>query len=421
MIYYFLNKLNHWKRFPYFFVTPLVYAVGSACEEIKIAYSFSRKTKKKIFVLNVHFFQKILKYKVCNNSLFEDLKFENYTKLEKSIKSVVNFLLNIEFIFRRFFVLILKIFYKGDLSKYNFPIIGFEQMIDLDKNKINPKKNIFIDYNQIKKIDFIKNEIDLETIQNQYCINKLKFLNIPFDSLVLLHVRDEEYRNDKNRRSYRNSNINSYIESIKHLINQNYFVIRVGRSPSKEISFKDKNFFDYSRSNIQEDILDIFLIKNCKYFVGTQSGIFDMAQLFNKPILVTNMVELYCSYPLKINDRGIFKKIYHHGKQLDIVDYLKYDFNYHNPTNHIEDLSFEDNSEEEIFYSLNEFLDIQKAPTLSKIQKNFNKLLLYEHMKHYEKSPKKLFTIYSSYKVVRLVKNKEGCLTNFNLKKLSLN
>ena len=421
MIYYFLNRLNHWKRFPYFFVTPLVYAIGSACEEINIAYSFSKKTNKKIFVLNVYFFQKILKYRVCNNSLFEDLKFEDYTKLEKSIKYAVNFLLNIEFIFRRFFVLILKNFYRGDLSKYNFPIIGFEQMINIDKKKLNPKKNIFIDYSQIKKINFIKNNIDLETIKNQYCINKLNFLNIPFDRLVLLHVRDEKYRNDKDRRSYRNSNINSYIESIKHLINQNYFVIRVGRYPSKEILFKDKNFFDYATSNIQEDILDIFLMKNCKYFIGTQSGIFDMAQLFNKPILVTNMVELFCSYPLKINDRGIFKKIYHRGRQLNIADYIKYDFEYHNPTNHIKDLSFEDNSDEEIYYSLTEFLDAQKIPALSKIQKNFNKFLLNEHMNHYEKSPKKLFTIYSSYKVVRLVKDKQGCLTNVNLKKLSFN
>ena len=163
------------------------------------------------------------------------------------------------------------------------------------------------------------------------------------------------------------------------------------------------------------------LMKNCKYFIGTQSGIFDMAQLFNKPILVTNMVELYCSYPLKINDRGIFKKIYHRGRQLNIVDYVKYDFEYHNPTNHIKDLSFEDNSEEEIYHSLNEFLDIQKTPTLSKIQKNFNKFLLNEHMNHYKKSPKKLFTIYSSYKVVRLVKDKQGCLTNINLKNLSYN
>ena len=48
-------------------------------------------------------------------------------------------------------------------------------------------------------------------------------------------------------------------------------------------------------------------MKKTKFFVGTQSGILDLAQLFNKPILQTNMVEIFSKYPIKIHDRGIFK------------------------------------------------------------------------------------------------------------------
>ena len=155
MIYFLLNKLNSFKKFPYFFVTPLVYAIGNACEEIKIAYSFSNQKKKKLIVLRVFFFKKLLKYKVCNQSLFKDLKFANYSLVEKLLNVVFNLLLNIEFIFRRSFLLILKSFFKGNLSKYNFPIIGIEQMYGLEKKEINPKKSIFLSYNKIKKFSFI--------------------------------------------------------------------------------------------------------------------------------------------------------------------------------------------------------------------------------------------------------------------------
>ena len=53
----------------------------------------------------------------------------------------------------------------------------------------------------------------------------------------------------------------------------------------------------------------------------------------------------------------------------NIADYIKYDFEYHNPTNHIKDLSFEDNSDEEIYYSLTEFLDAQKYPRSQKYKR----------------------------------------------------
>jgi hypothetical protein len=62
-------------------------------------------------------------------------------------------------------------------------------------------------------------------------------------------------------------------------------VVRAGRKPSKNINYNHKNFLDYSYLNLQEDILDIFLMKKANLFIGTQSGILDLAQMFNKPVL----------------------------------------------------------------------------------------------------------------------------------------
>ena len=67
--------------------------------------------------------------------------------------------------------------------------------------------------------------------------------------------------------------------------------------------------------------------------------------------------------------------------------------------------------------SVKEFLDIQKNPTLTFNQNKFNQFILNEHKKHFNQDPHELFTEYDSLKLIRLVKNAEGCLTNINLKK----
>ena len=92
----------------------------------------------------------------------------------------------------------------------------------------------------------------------------------------------------KGRKDYRNSNINNYIESIIYLI-KNYLVIRIRDKPINKIKFKNKNFLDYPNSKIKSSQMDLYLIKNCSFYIGTQSGPMDTAYLFNKPVLMTNM------------------------------------------------------------------------------------------------------------------------------------
>ena len=45
--------------------------------------------------------------------------------------------------------------------------------------------------------------------------------------------------------------------------------------------------------------MDLYLIKNCSFYIGTQSGPMDTAYLFNKPVLMTNMCEIFASLPRK--------------------------------------------------------------------------------------------------------------------------
>ena len=120
------------------------------------------------------------------------------------------------------------------------------------------------------------------------------------------------------------------------------------------------------------------IASKCEFYVGTLSGPMDTAYLFNKPMLLTNMYDLFPSFPRKKNDRGIFKKIIDKktGETINIKDFAKFNINYHHPSIDINDIMFEENSEEELYNAMKEYLDfINKKNHLDNIQIKFNEFL----------------------------------------------
>ena len=220
-------------------------------------------------------------------------------------------------------------------------MIGIEAIYGLKKINLDNIK-----YKDIKKFDLDYSLIKLKKEIIDKCEKKIEKYNFnKNDRIVCLHVRDSVFRNDEGRKDYRNSNIENYLETIKYLIQQNYKVVRMGKKSKIKLNFTNENFFDYSFSNIKDDLLDLYLIERCSFYIGTQSGILDVAQMFNKPILLTNMCELYTSFPRKKNDRGIFKKIYKKDvkEKISLEDFASMEFKYHDPQIEIEKLIFEQN------------------------------------------------------------------------------
>ena len=49
--------------------------------------------------------------------------------------------------------------------------------------------------------------------------------------------------------------------------------------------------------------MDLFLIKECSFYVGTISGTMDTSYLFKKPTFLTNMYELFQAFQEKRGQR----------------------------------------------------------------------------------------------------------------------
>ena len=75
MFFKLIQKLNYKKNFPYFICTPLVYGIGAASEHIATAVAYAKRENKKIYLVKTDKLQSLLNYKVCNNSLFDSLNF----------------------------------------------------------------------------------------------------------------------------------------------------------------------------------------------------------------------------------------------------------------------------------------------------------------------------------------------------------
>lgn len=298
---YILNK--------YFFVTPLFYSYGNAAEEIMWAYAKASLMKRKLIVIAPAKYTQILGFTICNSELF-NLEFGCKLNIfEVLMKSFISFIVNLIFFFMRLLALTLKKFFQITLhERYFFPQIG--RYLFWPALYINSEN--FKQYQE----DLILKEF-LTLPSPTVNLNKKYQEKVLFDKLmnqvnfkyVCLHVRDSGFHKDSNRRPYRNADINCYIPTIKMLIKEGFTVIRVGDKSMKKCNFTDDNFIESYHLESKSELSDLLLIQNCEFFIGMQSGPFDLALLFQKPVLLVNMYTWFFGSPMKSFDRGLLKKM----------------------------------------------------------------------------------------------------------------
>ncbi len=116
------------------------------------------------------------------------------------------------------------------------------------------------------------------------------------DWYVCVHVRDERYLNvvyskagDWSYHNFRNADIDTLNLAIEEIIARGGFVIRLGQHVEKPFTVKHSHVIDYA-AEWRSDFMDVFLTAHCRFFLGTTSGIADMAMIFDRPRLAVNWV-----------------------------------------------------------------------------------------------------------------------------------
>lgn len=104
------------------------------------------------------------------------------------------------------------------------------------------------------------------------------------DWFVSLHVREGDGNPWTNNADAR---IESYSELIDHVVDAGGWVVRMGNPNMTPLQNRGK-VIDYALSDDRCDWMDVFLWSQCRAFVGTMSGPFNIPPVFGVPTLITN-------------------------------------------------------------------------------------------------------------------------------------
>jgi putative glycosyltransferase (TIGR04372 family) len=112
------------------------------------------------------------------------------------------------------------------------------------------------------------------------------------DWFVCLHVRDSAYLNTAHvadgGHSYRNCDIENFREAVKYITGLGGFVLRMGSHVNKAMTGAGPRFIDYSSLH-RSEFMDIYLLAKCRFMLGTDAGMAQIATGFNVPVINTNV------------------------------------------------------------------------------------------------------------------------------------
>jgi putative glycosyltransferase (TIGR04372 family) len=347
-------------------LTPLPYAIGNAAEEIFFALLKAQYLDRRIFLSLPHNLPLINGYKICNSALL--LLESSHLFLAPRVTQFV-FRLLLTFVFfptRTASRLLFKLFRKRLFECWNFPRLGISRLYLPDWSSELSKKTE-------REEVFWKNCFEkytpptLPTQIDESCRARLSQMGIkPGDWFVCLHVRESGFRNDPERRTYRNADIANVTGGIRKITDRGGWVVRLG-DPSMRRLPPMERVIDYALSRQKSETMDLFLIKTCRFYVGMLSGPWDIAELFMKKKLGINIYDCSVGFSYGVNDRVLLKHVFSKKEQryLSIRELFSAGEDLMNINGIVsENYSIVENTKEEITQAVGDYLEILDGSTI---------------------------------------------------------
>ena len=113
----------------------------------------------------------------------------------------------------------------------------------------------------------------------------------PDDWYVCLHTRDAAhyFEFSGTGQTHRNAPIEATFDAIRFITAQGGWVIKLG-GPNSPILPKFERTVDYALSGARSDVMDLHLIRHARAFIGTTSGLTNVAVSFGVPSAIVNAI-----------------------------------------------------------------------------------------------------------------------------------
>jgi putative glycosyltransferase (TIGR04372 family) len=113
----------------------------------------------------------------------------------------------------------------------------------------------------------------------------------PGDWYVCLHTRDAahylEYKGTG--QTHRNAPLEACMDAIRFITSQGGWVIKLGGPNSPKLPQLERTV-DYALSEYRSELMDIYLIRHARAFIGTTSGLTNVAVSFGIPSAIVNAI-----------------------------------------------------------------------------------------------------------------------------------
>jgi len=125
---------------------------------------------------------------------------------------------------------------------------------------------------------------------------------------VCVHSRDEGYVPGEGQ-TYRNANINNYLLAMEAIVERGGWCIHMGDLTIKSLPSME-HVIDYAHLSIKSDWMDVFLCASCKFFLGSESGLVALADVFGVSAGIANRAPMSVVFPCSSSSVGIPKLIW---------------------------------------------------------------------------------------------------------------
>lgn len=150
----------------------------------------------------------------------------------------------------------------------------------------------------------------------------LRLMGVPKEAwYVCIHAREGLYSpQDEELHSFRNTPIGDLEKAIAFVVSQGGFCIRMGDATMRPAP-KFPGLIDYAVSPYKQDWMDLFLSATCKFFLGSNSGAYQMATVLGRPSALVNMAPL-SAIATGVNDI-VIPMLYQQGAQGAVLSFKK--------------------------------------------------------------------------------------------------
>lgn len=141
----------------------------------------------------------------------------------------------------------------------------------------------------------------------------LESLGVGSAPFVCVIVRDETYykkalpNQDLSYHSFRNCDIDTYVDGLEALADQGVFVLRMGAVVGKPLLSSHPRVIDYANSNLRSAFGDMYLGANCKFCISDGLGFYAIPAAFRRPNAYVNFSPFHMFYTSRSSDLGIAK------------------------------------------------------------------------------------------------------------------